>query len=100
MASSRMLRRVAIVRTDVSEKHSASIIRATRLDELGTTLPVNSNRRTLFVALPSWPVGPLAHDISATGYGQLCSPTFRQYSVTYFAMLLSPFRQIRGYKLV
>jgi hypothetical protein len=33
-----MLRRVALVRTDVSEEHSASIIRVTRIGELGTTL--------------------------------------------------------------
>jgi hypothetical protein len=47
MASSGMLRRVAIVRTDVSEELSASIIRLTRIGELGTTLAVTSNRRTL-----------------------------------------------------
>jgi hypothetical protein len=38
MASSRMLRRVALVRTDVSEELSASFIRLTRNGELGTTL--------------------------------------------------------------
>jgi hypothetical protein len=32
-----MLRRVALVRTDVLEKRSASIIRVTRIGELGTT---------------------------------------------------------------
>jgi hypothetical protein len=37
MASSGMLRRVALVRTDVSEELSASIIRVTRIGELGTT---------------------------------------------------------------
>jgi hypothetical protein len=42
-----MLRRVALVRTDVSEERSASIIRVTRIGELGTTLAVTSNRRTL-----------------------------------------------------
>jgi hypothetical protein len=31
-----MLRRVALVRTDVSEEHSASIIRVTRIGEVGT----------------------------------------------------------------
>jgi hypothetical protein len=40
MASSGMLHRVAIVRTDVSEELSASIIRVTRIGELGTTLAV------------------------------------------------------------
>jgi hypothetical protein len=36
MASSGMLRRVALVRTDVSEELSACIIRVTRTGELGT----------------------------------------------------------------
>jgi hypothetical protein len=36
MASSRMLRRVTLVRTDVSEEHSASIIRVTRIGDLTT----------------------------------------------------------------
>jgi hypothetical protein len=44
MVSSGMLRRVAIVRTDVSEECSASLIRVTRIGELGTTLAVISNR--------------------------------------------------------
>jgi hypothetical protein len=38
MASSEMLRRVALVRTDVSEECSASFIKVTRIGELGTTL--------------------------------------------------------------
>jgi hypothetical protein len=42
-----MLRRVALVRTDVSEELSASFITVTRIGELGTTLAVTSNRRTL-----------------------------------------------------
>jgi hypothetical protein len=37
-----MLGRVALVRTDVTEELSASIIRMTRLRELGTTLALNS----------------------------------------------------------
>jgi hypothetical protein len=36
-----MLRRVALVRTDVSEELSASFIRVTRIGELGATLAVN-----------------------------------------------------------
>jgi hypothetical protein len=47
MASSGMLRHVARVRTEVSEELSASLIRVTRIGELGTTLDVTSNRRTL-----------------------------------------------------
>jgi hypothetical protein len=46
MASSGMLRRVALVRTDVSEELSASFIRVTRIGELGT-LAVTGNRRAL-----------------------------------------------------
>jgi hypothetical protein len=42
-----MLRRVALVRTEVSEERSTSIIRMTRLGELGTILAVTRNRRTL-----------------------------------------------------
>jgi hypothetical protein len=38
-----MLRRVALVRTDVSEDFRASFIRVTRIGELGTTLAVTSN---------------------------------------------------------
>jgi hypothetical protein len=47
MVSSGMLRRVALVSTDVSEELSASFIRVTRIGELGTMLAVTSNRRTL-----------------------------------------------------
>jgi hypothetical protein len=44
-----MLCRGALVRKDVSEKRSGSIIRATRIGELRTTLAVTSNRGTLRV---------------------------------------------------
>jgi hypothetical protein len=47
MESSGMLRRVDLVRTDVSEELSASIIRVTRIGELGITLAVTSNRLRL-----------------------------------------------------
>jgi hypothetical protein len=47
MVSSGVLRRVALVRTDVSQECSASFIRVARIVELGTTLVVAGNRRTL-----------------------------------------------------
>jgi hypothetical protein len=42
MASSGLLRGVALVRTNVSEEFGASVIRVTRIDELGTTLAVTT----------------------------------------------------------
>jgi hypothetical protein len=47
MVSSGILRRVALVRTHVSEELSASSIRVTGIGELGTGLAVTSNRRKL-----------------------------------------------------
>jgi hypothetical protein len=47
MVSSGMLRRVALVRTDVLEELRASFIKVTRIGELETTLAVTSNLRTL-----------------------------------------------------
>jgi hypothetical protein len=44
MGSSGMLRRVPLVRTDLSEELSASIIKVTRIGDL-RTLAVTSNRR-------------------------------------------------------
>jgi hypothetical protein len=46
MVSSGLLRRVALVRTDVSEEPGASFIRVTKIGELGT-LAVTSNRSKL-----------------------------------------------------
>jgi hypothetical protein len=46
MVSSGLLRRVALVRTDVSEEPGASFIRGTKIGELGTTQAVTSNRGT------------------------------------------------------
>jgi hypothetical protein len=57
MTSSGMLRRVALVRTDVSEELSASIIRMTRIGELGTLAVTNSVRQLLVTAnVPSSPI--------------------------------------------
>jgi hypothetical protein len=58
ISSSGMLRRVALVRADVSGKHSVSIIRVRRICELRTTLAVTRNRSTLrahrFLSLWWW----------------------------------------------
>jgi hypothetical protein len=49
MASSGMLRRVAFVRTDVSEELSTSIIRVTIIDELGISLAKTRREQDEFV---------------------------------------------------
>jgi hypothetical protein len=59
MASSGMLRRVALVRTEVSEELRASFIRVTRIGEVGTTLAVTSNRRRLIVTARVVPSSPI-----------------------------------------
>jgi hypothetical protein len=46
-----MLRRVDLVRTDVSEELSSFFIRVTRIGEIGTRLALSSNR-----VLPSSPI--------------------------------------------
>jgi hypothetical protein len=50
-------RRVALVRTDVSEELSASFIRVTRIDDLGTTLAVTM--RGLLVTASVVPRSPI-----------------------------------------
>jgi hypothetical protein len=50
MVSSGLLRRVALVRTDVSKEPSASFIRVTKIAELGTTQAATSNRWYFFAA--------------------------------------------------
>jgi hypothetical protein len=47
MVSSGMLRSVALVRNDISEELSTSVIRVVRIGELRTTLAAPSNRCTL-----------------------------------------------------
>jgi hypothetical protein len=54
MPSSGMLRRVSLVKTDISEELIDSIIRVTRIGELGTTIAVTSNRWANVV--PSSPI--------------------------------------------
>jgi hypothetical protein len=53
-----MLRRVAVVRTDVSEGLSASFFRVTRIGELGTTLAVTAISSQLVTAsvVPGSPI--------------------------------------------
>jgi hypothetical protein len=59
MASSGMLRHVALLKTDVLEELNASIIRVTRIGELGTTVAVTSNRHMLLVTATVVPSSPM-----------------------------------------
>jgi hypothetical protein len=59
-----MLRRVALLRTDVSDERSAYTIRVTRMGELGTTLRVMSivllrSVRRLLVSANVVPISPI-----------------------------------------
>jgi hypothetical protein len=49
MMSSGMLLRVVLVRSDVSEELSASIIRVTRIGELGTTQTAKKQRASVLI---------------------------------------------------
>jgi hypothetical protein len=60
MPSSGMLCRVALIRTDVLVELSSSIIRVTRICELGTTLAVTSNRRSVHLLLVTDIVVPIS----------------------------------------
>jgi hypothetical protein len=62
MVSSGLLRRVALVRTDVSEEPGASFIMVTKIGELGTTQAATSNRRALRSVLQ------LATDVRCEAY--------------------------------
>jgi hypothetical protein len=68
MASYGILRRMDLVRTSVSEEISASFIRVIRIGELGTTLAVTSNRRTLR-RNSTFAVGPRQCSASVASYG-------------------------------
>jgi hypothetical protein len=50
MVSSGLLRRMDLVRTDVSEEPGASFIRVTKIGALGTTQAATSYRRTLGIS--------------------------------------------------
>jgi hypothetical protein len=56
MVSSGMLRRVAVVRIDVSKEPSASSIRVPRIGGLGKTLAATSKRRTQHASVASLPI--------------------------------------------
>jgi hypothetical protein len=56
MASSGMLGRVALVRTDISEELSASFNRVTRISELGTTLAVTNRLLVTANVITSSPI--------------------------------------------
>jgi hypothetical protein len=53
-----MLRRVALIGTNVSEELGASIIGVTRIGELGATLAVTNNRRSVHRLLVTAKVAP------------------------------------------
>jgi hypothetical protein len=57
--SSGLLRRVALVRTDVSEQLGASFIRVTKIGELGTTQAATCSVRRLLVAACVVPSSPI-----------------------------------------
>jgi hypothetical protein len=60
MRSSSILRHVALVRTDVSEERIASIIKATRIGGLETTLAVVFLRSMLrFLVTANVPISPI-----------------------------------------
>jgi hypothetical protein len=66
-----MLRRVVLVRTDVSEELSAFSIRVKRIGEVGTTLGVTSNRHTLRICNKS--LGISSQSASVPSYSWRCS---------------------------
>jgi hypothetical protein len=59
VASSGMLHRVALIRTGVSEELSASIIRVTRIGELGTLLAVTSRSMCRLLVMANIPSSPI-----------------------------------------
>jgi hypothetical protein len=76
MPSSGMLCRVVLVRTDISEELSASIIRVTRIGELGM-LAVTSNRSANVVPISPILVTLMMEAISSSKTSVLTRVTWR-----------------------
>jgi hypothetical protein len=71
---------VALARTDISEEISTSIIRVTRISELGTTLALSSNRFLVMANVaPSSPilVTPMMEALSSSETSVLTRATWR-----------------------
>jgi hypothetical protein len=74
MVSFGMLRRVALVRIDVSEEHSASFIRETRIAELRTMLGITiRSLRRLLVTASVVPSSPILVTLNEGGAKFLCN---------------------------
>jgi hypothetical protein len=95
MPPSGMWRRATLLSTDVSEEHSASIIRVTWIGELGTTLAVTSNRCTLWRItmsratwrnIPEDGILPLCY-ISVTEKQSSSSMHFNKYTIMLFILV-------------
>jgi hypothetical protein len=93
IAFSGMLRRVALVRTDLSEELSASFIRVTRIGELGTTLVTAS-------VVPSSPIlVTMMKEALSSFYTSVLTRATR-YNISEYAILHSHRREnLKSYKL-
>jgi hypothetical protein len=78
MTSSGMLRRVALVKAGVSEELSISIIRVTRISELGKTLAVTSSRRRVTRQFHVPVKAPAVPTVQAAGWTQMQVCTIRK----------------------
>jgi hypothetical protein len=79
VVSSGMLHHVAIVRTDVSKELNTSMIRVTRIGDLGTTLAITNNRSTLRRNTNSYKSFRAGNLSSSYGNEYLVTRTFPQY---------------------
>jgi hypothetical protein len=80
-----MLRRVALVRTHVSEERSASIMKVTRIGELGKTLAVTRNRRTLKRGLLQEP-----HDVTSQRTALFIDTAVKISNLNFEAIVCAP----------